>query len=94
MASLDALQNEYPGDDAWTRFAASLRPFSDTLITARLVPMVGDEQLASVLSAQVGDGVRWLSAALPALDGKTPALVLHEHPLGLKILKTLMMRMP
>ena len=94
MRPLDVLQNEYSGDEAWARFAASVQPFSDPGGVAELTPLVGDEQIASVLSAQVATGARWLSTALPALEGRTPASVLLEHPQGLKIVRTLLMRMP
>ena len=90
-SSLDILRDEYPGDEAWTDFAACYRPaddeptldLKDASLAATLVGRMGYEQAAV-----------WLDSPVPALDGMTPRAVIASFADGNQILRHVVMRMP
>jgi hypothetical protein len=75
---LDTLAREYPGDEAWNRFAAAYG--------------VGDGDVRAV--ADVVTSPRWFDCKVPALDGYTPASILRRHRDGLNIVRSALMRVP
>jgi hypothetical protein len=96
MSSLDVLRDEYPGEAAWQRLVAVFRPsWVGQQHKDELRALVGDEDIAIVLTAEMGEAVRdWLDSPCKAFSGKTPANVLKSEPFGAVIVKSLIMRMP
>ena len=96
MSSLDVLRDEYPGEAAWQRLVAVFRPaWGGWQHNDELRVLLGDEDIAIVLTAEMGEEVRdWLDSPCRAFNGKTPADVFKSEPFGAVILKSLIMRMP
>jgi hypothetical protein len=54
-----------------------------------------NQQLASVLSSLMGAGaIDWYLHPIPALNDKTPNEVMENEVHGIRVLRTLLMRMP
>lgn len=81
MTSIEALVAEYPGKDAWSHFARAWR--------------ANDDEITSVAGAVLGgETASWFAQPIPALDNRSPAAVLRDHPQGTDIVRSLLMRMP
>lgn len=81
MKSVDLLIVEYPGDDAWSRFATATG--------------AADEEVDSVARALLGTAAhQWLQTPLGALDGHSPSDVIVAESQGQRAIRSLMMRMP
>jgi hypothetical protein len=96
MDAIEVLAKEYPGDAAWQRFVDVFRAdWAKRVDKDKYIAALGDEELAIVLAASLGDqSISWLKTPIAALNQRSPAAVLREEPLGKKILRTLLMRMP
>jgi hypothetical protein len=89
--TIEVLVAEYPGDRAWLRFAATFAPSHGSQGT---LPGV-EPTLAKVLLAELGaQAASWVAQPLRALEGRSPAEVLAEHPQGLMAVRSVVMRMP
>jgi hypothetical protein len=94
--AIETLCDEYPGDEAWQKFLTTFRlawhHWQDKQIyTASL----GDAEIAAVLTAAMGqESIVWFTRACGALDGKSPNEVLDHEANGLRIIRSLLMRMP
>ena len=87
--SVEILITEYPGDAAWRRFARTYPPAAHPNLG------VEDESLARVLATEMGErAVEWLSHPIRALDNRSAADVLANHPQGLMAVRSVVMRMP
>lgn len=88
--SIDTLVAEYPGDRAWGRFVAT---FPEPLAGAD--EAIGDQSLARVLVAELGDqAARWMAQPVRILEDRSPAQVLATHPQGLLAVRSAVMRIP
>lgn len=96
MSAIDVLRNEYPGDEAWAKFVTVFRPAWDLWQDKKLhSSILGDEEIAIVLTASMGvQAVDWFSRPIGALGKKAPGDILKNEPMGLNIIRTLLMRMP
>jgi uncharacterized protein (DUF2384 family) len=78
--SINALAAEYPGNDAWSKFAHAVG--------------AADDLIPSVVDAIMGKrGTGWLATPIAALDGKTPHEVLASDR-GIETIRSLVMRLP
>ena len=93
---IEILNQEYPGDVAWGRFASVIQSSPRQASAPSLPRLLGcAEETANVIRALFGDhALTWLNSPIPALEGETPAQVLARHQKGDRILRTLLMRMP
>jgi hypothetical protein len=96
MNSNDVLRDEYPGDAAWQRFVGVFRPaWNDIEDKGSYLEALKDEDLAVVLAVSMGsEATTWFNRACPALSGYSPSNVLSTYSSGLKVIRTLLMRMP
>ncbi|NKI72796.1 DUF2384 domain-containing protein [Collimonas pratensis] len=96
MSTLKILENEYPGDAAWRKFvlgAGTNQHASPSL--AHLLDEKIDAELSAVLISTFGASAEdWLTNPCDALQRRTPIDVLRSEPEGLKILRSVLMRMP
>lgn len=96
MAAIPTLIEEFPGEAAWQRFVEVFRPgwaAIDDKPAWRAA--AGDEDIAIVLSVAMGEkALAWLERPVGALDKLAPRVVLATVPLGVKAVKSLLMRMP
>jgi hypothetical protein len=96
MSAIAVLKNEYPGDKAWQEFVSffrtdwEMRPDKEIYLST-----IRDHELASVLSSSMGiAAVNWYLQPVQALDNRAPNEVMENEVLGLRVLRTLLMRMP
>jgi hypothetical protein len=90
------LSDEYPGDDAWQKFLATFLPVWDRWQDKQIyTASLGDAEIAAVLTAAMGqDSIAWFTRACGALDGKSPTEILDHEANGIRIIRSLLMRMP
>ncbi|MBN0989830.1 hypothetical protein [Amphritea pacifica] len=86
--------NGYLGDKAWQNFAKLFeKKWSEFERKDELLALVGgDEMLAMVVSQVSLDPEQWLSAKVPALQGKSPIWCVKNG--REKQLKAILMNMP
>lgn len=90
------LENYYPGDKDWYRFAIL---FVDNWTTCQfqnelLSALDYDEEIAMVIYGSVFQhALLWIDERVPALNNMTPRECMKTET-GLKRLKTVLMRMP
>lgn len=90
------LENYYPGDAAWHRFAAL---FVDEWSTCQfrselLSELNDDEEVAMVIYGSVQqNALQWIDKSVPALSNTTARECMKTEE-GKKKLKTMLMRMP
>ncbi|QGZ42382.1 hypothetical protein IP92_04117 [Pseudoduganella flava] len=96
MDAIKVLRNEYPGVQAWRRFAEVFLPDWEQwpekqLAQSRLV----DAEIAAVLTSYMGTGAyAWFEKPIGALDMRSARDVLNNETDGLDIIRSLLMRMP
>jgi hypothetical protein len=96
MDAISILKNEYPGDEAWVNY---LSVFADNLDAqddkSQYLAVIPDKQLAAILAVKMGKNATiWFSSPCPALEKRTPKDVFENEPMGGRVLRTLLMRMP
>jgi uncharacterized protein (DUF2384 family) len=96
MGAIDVLIQEFPGEDQWLEYVEVFRKVSNTLSDqSRLVGEVGNEEIAIVLNARMGqDAYTWIKQPIGALDNRSVQDVLSSHPYGEIAVKGLIMRTP
>lgn len=97
MPTLDVLRDEYPGDDAWYKYAAVFRPSTidaDGKAVVQMVPQ--DESLAEALIGLFGpkEAAHWLRKPNDVLDGRSPNDVIMTFHDGYRIVRHAIMRIP
>lgn len=92
----DELENYYPGDDAWHRFAIlfvdewATCQFQNELLSA----LDDDKEIAMVIYGSVFEhALQWIDEPVPALNNLTPRECMKTEA-GRKRLKTMLTRMP
>lgn len=92
----DNLENYYPGDASWQKFAAlfadewSTCQFQNNLLSA----LNNDKEIAMVVYGSVWQNApTWIDEPVPALNILTPRECMKTEE-GQKRLKTMLMRMP
>lgn len=97
MSILDTLKIEYPGDEAWQRYASVFRPVV-TKHEANIVHLIipEDESLAETLVGLFGqlEAAAWVERPNDALDGLSPRQVLASVEGGDRIVRHAVMRIP
>ena len=96
MGAIRVLRNEYPGDTSWRRLVDVFRPeWQQCADRHRYLAEFGDEEVAIVLFGSFAEhAIAWFNGEVPALEERTPADVLRNEPQGLRIIKSLLMRLP
>lgn len=96
MSAIETLLAEYPGDEAWAAYRNVFKPaWLKIQDHDRFLDALRNEDLATVLAVTMGEyAMDWFNSPVGALDDESPASVLARHPLGLVIIKSLLMRMP
>lgn len=90
---LDVLLREYPGDAAWKKYADCIQPDPTTCKKIASIP----DDITRVLIHHCGsveNAKSWMVTPCKALSLEIPSSVLTNHPMGKKILKSVLMRMP
>jgi len=97
MSSIETLRREYPGDSAWSCFAAVFSADAvNGLQDAARSLLPNDLGLAETLIGMFGraGAADWLNRPIDVLDGQSPAHILSTHPAGCRIVPHALMRMP
>ena len=96
MNALDILVDEFPGEEAWLSFVEVFKPAWENLMDKdHFVHEIGDEDIAIVLSARMGDdAITWVRKPIEALDQKSVLQSLAAGSFGETAVKKLIMRMP
>lgn len=92
----DNLENYYPGDDSWHRFAMLFADeWANCLFKDELLSALNDnEDIAMVIYASVRqNALQWIDESVPALNSITPRECMKTED-GRKRLKTMLTRMP
>jgi hypothetical protein len=79
--TLRILARDYPGDEAWEKFADACGASSDDI-----------RAVADAVCG--GGGAGWFESKVPALGHRRPSAVLQGHPRGLAIVRHVLMRVP
>jgi Protein of unknown function (DUF2384) len=95
MDAVSILRSEYPGDKAWDIYLTYFAKDWDTDDNCEYINVCTDKQIAAILTVRFGENATtWFCSPCRALDGRTPKDILENEPLGNRVLKTLLMRMP
>lgn len=92
---MDALENRYSGDAAWSKFAEMFDEFKGDINVVELAKILnGQIDLAMVIHGKVGAGGKnWINEKIPSLENISPMECLGDSIL-LKRLREMLMRMP
>ncbi|MFN7206469.1 MAG: hypothetical protein ACK5VG_02450 [Burkholderiales bacterium] len=96
MNAISILKDEYPGDKAWTNYVSIFIEDKDIQNNENLsLNFIPDKELATILVVKMGaKAINWFHSPCPALEGRTPKDIFENEPMGCKVLRTLLMRMP
>ena len=94
--NVSVLVREYSGDLAWKSYVDVLRPQWENVARKKyFIEQFGDEELAIVLAAALGDqSVTWFNTKCKALSDRIPGDVLKSEELGMRALRSFLMRFP
>ena len=95
VSIIEALRYEQPRDEQWGAYVNAFRgEWEARQNKATFTSNLPQEDVAIVLAGLLGESaVSWFDEANPALDGRTPAQVARDTPGGIRILRSLLMRM-
>ncbi len=97
MNRIETLISEFPGMYAWNKLVELHdEQWSHSNSKEELERQIGYKDIAICLNGILGSegALEWISAPIPALDGKVPKELLTRHRDGLTAVRHVIMRMP
>lgn len=96
MNAIEILKIEYPGDEAWENYLSVFVDSWGAHDERNLcLPAISDKKFAAILAVKLGENATsWFSSPCSALEGRTPKDVFENEPMGGRVLRALLMRMP
>ena len=97
MSEFDVMIEEYPGDTRWQEFVAVFRSEWDAQTDSKKAffrSTIGDDETAIVLASKMGDqALDWWSKPWGVLRQRSAVDIMKNERHGLKIIKSVLMRM-